>query len=663
MKRRQFLLGPMAAAGWSLLSCSRDNNGAASAAPPSDAAPPAGRNKWALLIGIDKYEYPDRVSPLDGCVNDVQSLKTLLIGKYEFPVSNIRTLTNQQATHAGIVEAFKSHLVANAKPNDIVVFHYSGHGSQMKDVTGKMISGLDETIVPHDSRDPLGKVFDISGAELHGLLVQLAAKTHNITFILDSCHSGTLVRGNRVRTVAPDTRTPPPLQLDGATARGLYQSQSPGADKPPYAFIAATTSRESAFEHYADGQEHGALSYFLVRQLRTAGPSATYRDTMDSVIGNVNANYPSQHPQLEGIQADQYVFGDSTGAAQTYILASGDTGGRVSFSAGQAQGLTLGSIFDVYRPGVKKFDGSDKPIARVQLTDVQGFSATGKLLSGGPVPQASRAVEREHKYGSLRMRVFLDGVDQSAALQAISAALQPFRYVEVVNDPRICNMQVRQNGNRLLTVGADEKTLSPPVSVSDPRATSRVVEQIKKWAQWFNVLSIHNVQPGWSVEFTIKASQGGVTRDPMQRLGKPDAALTAGDRIDASVKNNSGRDLYLSILDLSSDGSISVVYPEDRGKSAVLTAGSTFSTTFEAFVPPGRSTVNDVLKVFASTKPIDLAPLSQARIRGEADPIGELLEDASGVERGVKPLESSAARLGDWSTAQRLITVRKKALN
>src|SRR5438093_12788700 len=38
-----------------------------------------------------------------------------------------------------------------------------------------------KTIVPYDSRDLEGRVFDISGAELHGLLLQLAANTKNIT--------------------------------------------------------------------------------------------------------------------------------------------------------------------------------------------------------------------------------------------------------------------------------------------------------------------------------------------------------------------------------------------------------------------------------------------------------------------------------------------------
>ena len=200
--------------------------------------------KLALLVGINNYKYADRISPLAGSINDIEDMRQLLIGKFEFPPENIMVLTDSQATHAAIINAIQTHLIAKAQPGDIVVFDYSGHGSQMPDATHKMISGLDETIVPYDSRDPEGKVFDISGAELHGLLLQLAAKTKNLTFILDSCHSGTLVRGARVRSIPADTRTPPPPPSYAvATTRGLTNTGSEAS--PKFAFIAAATSKES----------------------------------------------------------------------------------------------------------------------------------------------------------------------------------------------------------------------------------------------------------------------------------------------------------------------------------------------------------------------------------------------------------------------------------
>jgi hypothetical protein len=152
-------------------------------------------------------------------------MKTLLTSKFEFPPANVLVLTDEKATHAGIVAAFKKHLIANTQRGDIVVFHYSGHGSQMKDVSGDELDGLDETIVPHDSRDPAGKVFDISDDEINSLLQELSKKTQNITFIFDSCNSGTVTRGANKKSVSrrplcfPRPRTSAARQKDDRSAR------------------------------------------------------------------------------------------------------------------------------------------------------------------------------------------------------------------------------------------------------------------------------------------------------------------------------------------------------------------------------------------------------------------------------------------------------------
>lgn len=634
----------------------------AAAQPTSPASATNAPRKLALLVGINHYKYSDKISALAGSLNDVEEMRQVLVGKFEFPPENILVLADSQATHAGIISAIQTHLIAKSQPGDIVVFHYSGHGSQMKDVTGKMINGMDETIVPYDSRDPENKVFDISGAELHPLLLQLAKRTKNVTFILDSCHSGTMVRGARVRSVTADTRTPPALP-DYVLAATREVGAVNETASPKFAAITAATSKESAFEHFVDGKDHGALTYFLTRQLRSAKAGVTYRDVMDNVAGDVTANYPAQHPSLEGVEADQYVFGDGSSLARVYVTASPSliTPHRATLAVGQVQGATVGSAYDVYPPGSKKFAAPEKPVAKVRLASVGAMSSEATFLAGGSLPPASRAVEREHQYGSARMRVFLDGVDGSATLQAIGTALQPLKNIEVVDRPSICNMQVKEAGGRIQTLAADSTTLSTPVAVSDDAVVDRVVGQIKSWAKWFNVLSIRNPHSEIELQFTIKGSQ---TRDPMARVGKPDSGVWAGENVDATLTNNGERDVYVAILDLSSDGSIAVVYPTEQGAAEVLKPGLKLSKTFVTFVPKGRSVVTDILKVFASFKPIDLRPLTQGQIRDiggdESDPLQALLNDSANETRGVSPVLGKPADLGTWNSVQRVLVVKKR---
>ncbi|MCH8905276.1 MAG: caspase family protein, partial [Bacteroidetes bacterium] len=84
--------------------------------------------KYALLVGINDYE---AVNDLEGCINDVENMKALLRGKFDFQEENILILTDKQATKEGVITAFKTHLIDQAQHGDIVLFHYSGHGSQM----------------------------------------------------------------------------------------------------------------------------------------------------------------------------------------------------------------------------------------------------------------------------------------------------------------------------------------------------------------------------------------------------------------------------------------------------------------------------------------------------------------------------------------------------
>ena len=54
-------------------------------------APAAGAARRALLIGIDDYLAPG-LSDLRGCGNDVELMRTVLVGDFDFPPENVRVL-------------------------------------------------------------------------------------------------------------------------------------------------------------------------------------------------------------------------------------------------------------------------------------------------------------------------------------------------------------------------------------------------------------------------------------------------------------------------------------------------------------------------------------------------------------------------------------------
>jgi hypothetical protein len=634
----------------------------------ASVAPAPGVNKRALLIGINRYKYPNAVPSLDGSVNDVEDMKALLIGKFNFPPENILVLTDEKATHAGILAAFESHLINKSQAGDIVVIHYSGHGSQMKDVTGESPSGLDETLVPHDSRDPDNKVFDISGSELKPLFRRLATKTKNVTVILDSCHSGTLVKDvRRVRMIPADTRQPPPAARPANADKGLGIGLSPKVQNTfMYALIAAASSNEVAFEHSADGKKRGALTYFLTRALRSAGSEATYRDIMDAVMGNVSLNYPNQHPQLEGLQADQHVFGDADSVAQTYVLASALPGGKVSLAAGQVQGVTAGSVYDVYAPGTKKFEAPEEPLAKVEVTEVMPFTANARMLSGGMVQNFSRAVERQHNYRGLQLFVYFDSGLGAATIKSLTVAIAPYKHVQVTADSNIAHLLLKRDGNSLVTLGADQSPFSPPLALNDPELASKFGEQIDQWARWFNVLSIRNKTPAISATVQIKTSKDGTTKDPFAQILPNGPTVSVDEQVNVTVSNKAKKDLFFALLDLQTDGSITQIYPAP-GAHEILKAGTDFTKSFYSYLPGNRTQVIDVVMLLASVRQFDPEIITQPHIRdiiaAPTDPLGKVLAFARGLRPDPNPSGATEPSTGpisidEWVTDQKVLKVR-----
>ncbi len=197
MKRRHFIQSSLVAAGSTIA--------IQSIVLPATVAAPKRSRKLALLVGINDYSKggPLQASNLKGCMNDVALLKNLLIYRYGFAPEDIITLTNAQATRQAILHNIETHLL-NARPEDTVVFSFSGHGAPLADRYDDRSDARTTGILPYDHMNnaKTGETNYITGTTL--FLLRSAFKTQNVTFILDCCYSGGSQRslGNsRVRTV------------------------------------------------------------------------------------------------------------------------------------------------------------------------------------------------------------------------------------------------------------------------------------------------------------------------------------------------------------------------------------------------------------------------------------------------------------------------------
>ncbi|KJA29744.1 hypothetical protein HYPSUDRAFT_31731 [Hypholoma sublateritium FD-334 SS-4] len=144
--------------------------------------------KKALCIGIN---YMGQTGELRGCINDVKNIRNFIISQYGYKADDIVVLTDdasdsrRRPTRDNILQAMQ-WLVRDAKPNDSLFFHYSGHGGQTKDLDGDEDDGYDEVIYPVDYETKGHIVDDL----IHAYLVKPLPAGCRLTAIFDSCHSG-----------------------------------------------------------------------------------------------------------------------------------------------------------------------------------------------------------------------------------------------------------------------------------------------------------------------------------------------------------------------------------------------------------------------------------------------------------------------------------------
>ncbi|KAF6753451.1 metacaspase-1 [Ephemerocybe angulata] len=217
-----------------------------------------GGNKKAVCIGINYLGMRDE---LKGCANDARGARDFIIRNYGFHPSNVLLLTdddrhNIMPTRKEIFKAFM-WLVNGAKKDDSLFFHYSGHGGQSQDASGREKDDMDETIYPVDFE----KAGDIIDDELYQALVQPLPPGCRLTAIFDSCHSGTVLDLPYVHSAHGRLRG-----VKHVSRRAVGRGVAPAADVICWS---ACKDDETSADTFKGGVAVGAMSHALIQTLTT----------------------------------------------------------------------------------------------------------------------------------------------------------------------------------------------------------------------------------------------------------------------------------------------------------------------------------------------------------------------------------------------------------
>ncbi|KZL72099.1 caspase domain-containing protein [Colletotrichum incanum] len=282
-----------------------------------------GRRK-ALLIGIN---YFGQRGQLRGCINDVKNMSAYLVDRFGYKREDMVILTDDQQnpmsqpTKQNLLRAMH-WLVKDARPNDSLFFHYSGHGGQTKDLDGDEPDGYDEVIYPVDFR----QTGHITDDEMHRIMVKPLQAGVRLTAIFDSCHSGTALDLPYIYSTQGILKEPNLAKEAGQGLLGVISSYSQGdlggVASNIMGFFKKATTGEDAYNRTmatktspadvimlsgskddqtsADAtiaaQATGAMSWAFITALKK-NPQQSYVQLLNSIRDELATRY-TQKPQL-----------------------------------------------------------------------------------------------------------------------------------------------------------------------------------------------------------------------------------------------------------------------------------------------------------------------------------------------------------------------------
>ncbi len=610
-----------------------------------------GGQKRALLIGIDVYQQP-HVPNLRGCVNDVEAMRRLLVERFGFSPAHVRVLLNEQATRANILDAFE-RLIAEVQPGDHVFVQYSGHGSQLLDTSGDEIEGRDETIVPHDSRDPEGKVFDITDDELYVIVERLLERTPNVVLLFDCCNSGTITRGlGIVRAIPADTRPRPP---DFRRTRAATGTRGPSGWLPlrrDYVLISGCRAEELSNEHLVKlpgGREarFGALTYHLVQTLLRVPSTATWADVMDEVAPQVTALYPTQHPQLEG-DTQRMIFGGVRRAVDPGFQVTAVEGQQVTFNGGMAHGVNNGMLVALYPPRTWRFADAE-PLASGVVERVEPVQAVARVNAA--VPVGARVQLVTPAVPQLALPVVMEG--RALILRRALNQMAAEGWLRLVPPDTVPEaILLREEEGRVHLENVAGQRLAEPVLLAE---MNLLRQKLIHMARFRALLRLQNANPASHLNRRVRLRVGlpgpsGIFR-PLPRNAGGESTVPLGERVLIEVENGADRPVYVTLLVLSADWSVAPLFPPPGGADNLLAAGRVFQLggrgELKAAPPLGPTTV----LLIATEQPGDFTSLWMPGLRavGPTNPLERYLTAAAtrGLEYAAEPPSA------DW-TVQRV---------
>jgi hypothetical protein len=599
---------------------------------------------YAILIGID--DYPDK--PLKSCVRDVQDTKTYLESVLLHSVE-IQMITTCQTgpkssdavkdqvlwpTYDNVISAFKN-VTSPARAGDFVYIHYSGHGTRKPpngEFTNKSTGDLALVLLTEENRETC-----LWGFELASLLNAMVDNGLIVTLVLDCCFSASAYRRDdpSVRFLPYNAAMDSEYLSD--PERSLKDEISPYRDvsmqpnwliKPDrYAILTACGPNEETVGVKFDGENYGALSYYILKTIKYVGLKKRHGDMYDHLCAKFRGSGLRQTPVLYG-NRNQGFFGqvnsDITTTAVPIIVKQNDT---LELQAGHAHGVEIddqlilcaldcpkgdhrsqGHSVVVKVVGTRALTSDlerlDPPSAIPVRTGWLARPLTQLSLQRFPIRLAPGLPRRDEWLTALRERSLDVHVDTNKHLFAFEVVLNNGEY-EILDE----------SGHEI------DNLTSTPQGQAGINQIGSILEHL---ARFRLVRDLVNKTPADSfrMSFSIHILCNGQSFSPDYLM-----EMEHETKAELVVENQCDKDLFVFIYDLGPSwqvkntnyGTYIVVTPRNNGERNKPTRKKLKMTIPDQKREKGYRSCKDILKVFVTSQPTSFDLLELPSLGGRAE--------------------------------------------
>ena len=239
--------------------------------------------KKALLIGCN---YDNTPSQLYGCIDDIVNMRNVLVDVYAYDPANIIMLRddypNNKPTRANMIAALNTIVKDSANCEEIWI-HYSGHGSQVRDVNSDEASGTDSVVVPLDYLTA-GFIVD---DDLYAIISKSKCRT---ILLFDSCNSGTVVD------------LPWSINYLSQTTYSRTKNNKYALSNPNIFMISGCRDTQTSADTYSLewSDPCGAFTCMFINSLRSMKHEGSFMQLYRNICYNLMQNGFTQIPVLSG---------------------------------------------------------------------------------------------------------------------------------------------------------------------------------------------------------------------------------------------------------------------------------------------------------------------------------------------------------------------------